>query len=156
MKKFLPLIVIFVIVFLLSLIRQYIFEPDFMLWMNDFMAAFFLVFGAFKVINWKGFVKAYQMYDIVAKRSTAYAYLYPLIEIGLGLAYAFRFQLFWKNIITLFVMAVSAMGVAQALSKKQTIQCACLGAVFNVPMTWVTLGEDLLMAVMALGMLTLS
>lgn len=156
MKKFLPLIIIFTIIFLLSLVRQYFAGFDFMLWMNDFMAAFFLVFGGFKVINWKGFVTAYRMYDVVAKKSVVYAYLYPIIEIGLGLAYAFQFQPLATNIITLVVMSISTVGVARALMKKQKIQCACLGAVFQVPMTWVTLTEDILMAAMAFAMLIIS
>ncbi len=41
----------------------------------------------------------------------------------------------------------------QALLQKRTIQCACLGTALKLPMTKVTLGEDLLMGLMALGML---
>jgi hypothetical protein len=50
-------------------------------------------------------------------------------------------------------MLISALGVANELRKKQTIMCACLGTVFKIPMTYVTLFEDLLMASMALYML---
>ena len=45
--------------------------------MNDFMAGFFIVFGAFKIINLPSFVEAYQKYDLIARRSRAYAYAYP-------------------------------------------------------------------------------
>jgi len=121
--------------------------------MRNFMAGFFIVFGAFKLLNWKGFVEAYQMYDIIGKRSALYAYLYPLIELGLGVAYLTAVNLVVTNWITLVVMGVSSIGVAQQLVKKQTIQCACLGVVFKVPMTKVTLIEDVLMAVMAVVML---
>ena len=50
-------------------------------------------------------------------------------------------------------MAISSIGVAIELSKKKEIMCACLGVVFKLPMTYVTLLEDLLMAAMALIML---
>ncbi len=48
------------------------------------------------------------------------------------------------------VMLVGAYGVYLKLKEHEEIPCACLGTVFKVPMTWVTLGEDLLMAGMAL------
>jgi hypothetical protein len=51
------------------------------------------------------------------------------------------------------LMLVSAVGIGMELAKKKEIQCACLGLVFNIPMTYVTLAEDLLMALMALLML---
>jgi hypothetical protein len=50
-------------------------------------------------------------------------------------------------------MLVSVVGVTQALLQKRRIQCACLGTVFNLPMTKVTFMEDALMAGMALVML---
>jgi hypothetical protein len=152
--KFLPLIVIFGAVILFTggmvLWQQ---RGDLLFIMRNFMAGFFLVFGFFKIINWKGFVSAYRMYDIVASRSTVYAYAYPIIELGLGFAYLFSINLFVTNIVTLLVMSLSAIGVAVELRKGQEIACACLGAVFKIPMTKVTLTEDLLMAGMALGML---
>ena len=89
------------------------------------------------------------MYDVVAKQSTAYAYAYPLIELGLGVAYLSRFQPVITNSVTLVVMLISALGVFIELSQGKEIMCACLGVVFKVPMTYVTLLEDLLMASMA-------
>ena len=53
------------------------------------------------------------------------------------------------------LMLIGTVGVLQSLLAKRTIQCACLGAVFNLPMSWVTLVEDLLMAGMAAGMLVI-
>lgn len=155
-SKFVPLISIFTLIILFTALKHWQRNGfDLMEVMSDFMGGFFVVFGAFKIINWKGFVESYSTYDILAKKSTIYAYLYPLIEIGLGLAYLFRFNLITTNLITLFVMGISSIGVAQALLAKRKIVCACLGAVFKIPMTKVTLMEDILMFVMALGMLIL-
>jgi hypothetical protein len=47
------------------------------------------------------------------------------------------------------------MGVAQALREKRTIQCACLGTALKLPMTKVTLAEDVVMGLMALVMLAI-
>ena len=59
------------------------------------------------------------------------------------------YRLLLVSWITLVLMAVGAAGVARALAQKRQIPCACLGVVFKIPMTWVTLVEDLVMAVMA-------
>ena len=50
------------------------------------------------------------------------------------------------------VMSVSSIGVIQSLLAKRTIRCACLGTVFNLPMSTVTLVEDTLMVAMAAAM----
>lgn len=113
------------------------------------------MFGFFKVINLKEFALAYSSYDLIAKRIRLYGYVYPFIELTLGVAYLSSFSLPFINTITLIVMLISAAGVARELLKKNRIPCACLGMVFVLPMTTVTLLEDLLMAVMATAMLLL-
>lgn len=151
-KKFVPLIVIFSIIIVLTFLKQ----GQTGSWhgaMLDFMGFFFVIFGGFKIINWKGFVESYRTYDVLAKKSEAYAYAYPLIELGLGIAYLMRFELTLTNWITVLVMGVSTIGVARALMAKRKIVCACLGAVFKIPMTKVTLLEDVLMLIMASLML---
>jgi len=154
LKDFAPLAIIFAVIIL--------FTAGAMAWTQNsevtfglrmFMAGFFIVFGLFKVVKWRGFADAYSTYDIIAKRSRAYAYLYPLIELGLGISYLVGWNLILTNAVTLVVMSVGALGVAKEIRKKNQVPCACLGTVFKIPMTKVTLVEDLLMAVMALWMI---
>ncbi len=122
-------------------------------WMSDFMAGFFLVFSFFKLLNLRGFVQAYRGYDLVAARSSAYAYAYPFIELALGVAYLTRWNPVVTHWATLIVMTLGALGVINALRKRQLIECACLGTVFKLPMSKVTLIEDISMAAMAAVML---
>ena len=122
-------------------------------WMSDFMAGFFLVFSFFKLLNLQGFAQAYRGYDVIAAKSAAYAYAYPFIELALGVAYLIRWNPSVTHWVTLAVMLVSAAGVLNALRKRQLIECACLGTVFKLPMSKVTLIEDLSMAAMAATML---
>ena len=150
LKKFIPLISILSLIVLFTVFKQWQRGNfEFMEAMSDFMGSFFVVFGTFKIINWKGFVESYRTYDLLAQKSMAYAYAYPLIELGLGTAYLCRYNLTLINWATLLVMGVSSIGVAKALLAKRKIVCACLGAVFKIPMTKVTLMEDVLMAFMA-------
>lgn len=155
-KDFIPLIIIFIVIIALTgLTYAYTDGSQWMYGMQLFMGYFFLIFGAFKVMRWKGFVMAYKEYDVLAMRSDTYARIYPLIEIGLAVAYLTAWNLFLVNIFTLALMLVSAYGVWLKLKQKEEVPCACLGTVFKLPMTKVTLFEDLLMAGMALVMLVL-
>ena len=128
---------------------------DLMLWMQHFMAGFFLIFSFFKLLDLKGFAESYAMYDVVARRIPAWGYVYAFIELGLGIAYAINTNPFATNLITLIVMLVSIAGVLQSVLNKKKIRCACLGAVFNLPMSTVTIIEDSLMIVMSASMLIL-
>lgn len=149
-SDFYPLIGILLVVGTLTLVSNLVFGQDLML---AFMGWFFLVFGTLKTLRIKGFVEAYQMYDVVAKRSKLYAYLYPFLELGFGLAYLLVWQIKLVSAVVVVVMLVGAYGVYLKLKEHEEIPCACLGTVFKVPMTWVTLGEDLLMAGMAAAIL---
>jgi copper chaperone CopZ len=121
--------------------------------MNIFMAGFFLTFSFFKMLDLNGFADSYRMYDIVAKKIKVWAYIYAFIELGLGIAYATNFQPLLTNMVTLVVMSISIIGVLQSVFNKRKIQCACLGAVFNLPMSTVTIIEDALMIAMSAFML---
>ena len=74
-------------------------------------------------------------------------------ELGLGLAWAFWGGTFAVALSTVVLMGFSAIGVILAVSQKQHIQCACLGTVFNLPMSTVTIIEDGVMILMAAFML---
>ena len=149
-----PILLIFGYITIVTILVQITNDHfNFMQWMNQFMAGFFLVFSFFKLLNLKGFAESYSMYDIIAKRWNAFGYVYVFLELGLGIAYLINFNPFITNITALVVMTVSIIGVLQSVLNKRKIQCACLGAVFNLPMSTVTIIEDALMIGMSTTML---
>ncbi len=152
-KDFLPLILIGGAILLFSIFLTFCFNNNLMFGMRMFMGGFFMVFGLLKASKLTSFVEAYQTYDLVAKRSKAYAYIYPFIEIGLGLLYFTWVAPVFTLITTIILMTISAVGVYLKLKKHEVVMCACLGTVFKVPMTWVTLAENVLMVMMAIAML---
>lgn len=123
--------------------------------MRYFMGGFFLVFSFFKMLDLRGFADTYRTYDIVAGAVPAWGWVYPFAELGLGAAYVLNLAPVATNLITLLLMLVGAVGVFNALLNKRAIRCACLGTVLNLPMTKITLVEDLGMAAMAAIMLLL-
>jgi copper chaperone CopZ len=122
-------------------------------WMMNFMAGFYIVFGAFKLLDVPAFANSYAQYDIIAKRVKAWGYAYPFIEVALGLGFLFGYDMITLSWIALVLSVIGAIGVIQANYSKQTIQCACLGTVFQLPMSVVTIVENVGMAVMAAWMI---
>lgn len=125
---------------------------SFALLMNNFMGGFLVVFSLFKLLNLNGFAEAYATYDIIAARSRVYALVYPFIELLLGVSYFVGFSPLLTNLSTAILMAIGSIGVYYALKSKRKFQCACLGTALKLPMTKVTLVEDVTMELMALVM----
>ncbi|MDY0905261.1 heavy-metal-associated domain-containing protein [Pedobacter sp. CFBP9032] len=149
-----PILLIFGYVIAISVITSWQDNTiDFMVFMRIFMAGFFLTFSFFKMLNLKAFAESYAMYDIVAKKFNLWGYIYAFIELGLGLSFALNLSPVIVNWVTLVVMTVSILGVLESVINKKKIQCACLGAVFNLPMSTVTIVEDAIMIAMSAAML---
>lgn len=149
-KKFWPLILIGLFLVAGSLLGAWDSPAPVRRGMELFMSGFFFVFSFFKFLDLQGFVRSYSMYDILAKRINVYAWLYPFIEVSLGFAWALIGGTFEVALITAALMGFGAIGVILAVRRKQAIQCACLGTVFKLPMTNVTIIEDILMVIMSL------
>jgi hypothetical protein len=149
-QTYTPILLIFLYVSTITLLIQ-LKSGQFILMeaMQHFMAGFFLVFSFFKLLNLKGFAESYVMYDVVAKKIPFWAYSYAFVEVGLGISYLLNCNPLVTNACTFVVMSVSIIGVLQSVFDNKKIQCACLGAVFNLPMSTVTIIEDALMIVMS-------
>jgi copper chaperone CopZ len=121
--------------------------------MRYFMAGFFLVFAFFKLLDIRAFADAYASYDLLAARWHGWGLIYPFVELALGIAYLAHWQPAFTHWATLIIMGFSALGVIRAVMRKSQIQCACLGTVFKLPMSTVTIVEDVGMVLMAAAML---
>ena len=116
--------------------------------MQIWMGLFYLVFSFFKLLNLRGFVKGFQRYDWLAIWVPVYAYLYPALEIILGMAYLYQYRLHLANIVTVAVFTENLLGVGWAQYQGKQLECACLGSVLQLPLGTVTLLEDLTMIAM--------
>jgi copper chaperone CopZ len=145
-----PIVLIFAYITGITFLIEWQHGFNVMHWMSNFMGAFFLTFSFFKMLDLKGFAESYFSYDIIAKRWMGYGYVYAFIELALGIAFITSFNPLITNIATFVVMSISIIGVLQSVLNKRKIKCACLGAVFNLPMSTVTIIEDALMIVMSL------
>ncbi len=153
LQKLLPLFYVFAGIVFLSLIRQFVYGLDFMMLMMDFMGIFFVTFGLFKLYDLKGYVAGFQTYDVIAKKWSGFGYVYPFIEIGLGVMYLAGFMFFSQNLVALILAGLGIYSAYVSIKNKEEIQCVCLGTVFNFPMTNITLLENGIMFTMASFML---
>jgi YHS domain-containing protein len=155
---YIPLMVIIALTLLAASAKQVAYPGAWngMTWMHDFMGFFLVVFSMFKLFNMEGFADGFQMYDLLAKPVRPYAYVYPFIELGLGLGYLAHWQPTAIYITTIVVTVFGSLGVLNALRKGMDLDCACMGTVLSVPLSTIALLEDLGMAAMAGAMLLMA
>jgi copper chaperone CopZ len=151
-KQLFPLGLIFL--FLIggtTIIHYPIFEVQTVL--PDFMGLFFVVFSFFKFLDLKGFQESFRGYGPLAKSLPFYGWIFPFVELALGVLFLMRLELQLALWLTLGILSITTVGVIKVLTSKKQIQCACLGSVLNLPMTEATLIENAVMIGMAGWML---
>ncbi len=130
-------------------------QANWMDWMQYFMAGFFIAFSFFKFLDLKGFAGSFQMYDPLAAKIPAYGKLYPFLELLLGLLFLIDYNYVVTNIATIVLLGISTIGVVESVLNKRKIQCACIGTIFDLPMSKVTIIENSIMITMAITMLVI-
>ena len=152
LQQLFPLFLILGYIIVASILMN--FKPwDSTSFMLDFMGLFYIVFSFFKLLDLKGFPESFKMYDPLAKVVPAYGWVYPFIEVALGIMFLGRLEIQIALIITLVILGITTLGVTKTLLDKKSIQCACLGTALKLPMTKATFIENSIMIVMAIVML---
>lgn len=152
LQQLFPLFLIFIFITGASILLHY--NPwDFSGFMLDFMGLFYVVFSFFKLLDLKGFPESFKMYDPLAKQIPIYGWLYPFIELALGILFLMRIKIPLTLVITIILLGITTFGVTKTLLDKKSIPCACLGTALKLPMTKATFIENSIMIVMAIIML---
>ena len=151
-KQLLPLFIIFGYISITSILLNFK-EWNSINAMLDFMGLFYIIFSFFKILDIKGFYRSFKMYDPLAKKITTYGYIYPFIEILLGLMFLTRTEVNIALLITIIILGITSVGVTQTLLNKRTINCACLGTTLKLPMTEATFIENAIMITMSIVLL---
>jgi copper chaperone CopZ len=146
-----PLLIVFVFIFLFSSAYQislYTFNSH--LFMNHIMAGFFIGLSFFKFLDLKSFSESFSSYDPIAQRWLNYGYVYPFIELALGFLFISGQALLFANSLTVLVLSATTIGVYKRLQAKSPFQCACLGTTFSLPLSNLTITENVIMILMAI------
>lgn len=122
-------------------------------WMYEFMGIVLVALSYFKLLDLPKFAEGFSTYDPIAKNLNGYGYVYPFLELSTGVAFLLAFSVQLVSILVISFLSVTTYGVARALMEKRQFQCACLGTVFKLPLTKVTIIENTLMIAMAIMVL---
>lgn len=153
LAAYVPLITLVSIAALAGLATAMSTDLSMMRWMHYFMGFFLCTFAMLKLFHPVAFADGFEMYDLLAKRFRGYGYIYPYIELILGLGYLSFLVPEVTYTLTIIVLTFGAIGVLKALNEGLDINCPCMGSVLDVPLSTVTLTEDLAMAGMAIALL---
>jgi len=123
--------------------------------MTQFMGLFLLCFAMFKLFDLAGFATGFRKYDLLAGVLSPYAFIYPFLELALALLYLSGFMVQVAFIGTIVLMGFGLIGILRSMRRGQKLQCACMGTFLNVPLSVVSLSENVGMVVMAIVMLVL-
>ena len=151
--NYLPLLV--VAVFILggtAILHSIVPDSDALRTVMFFEGLMLSFFALFKLLDVKGFQEGYASYDLITKHIPGWGYLYPFVELGLGVLLLLNCWVHPVSVLVALLAIIGLISVAIELRKDRKIQCACLGTALNVPLTQVTLVENGIMLVMALIM----
>mgnify|MGYP001232728698 CR=1 FL=1 len=118
--------------------------------MRNAMGNILIIFGFLKLVNIGGFVEVFSKYDIIANNIELYGYFYPFLEIMLGIALLKRYRLEKIYNIIIVIMSISVMSVIASMSRGVQLRCGCIGSIFHIPLSYVTLSENVVMILMSL------
>jgi len=119
-----------------------------------FIAFSMCVLAVLKLRDVESFSSMFLGYDLLARRWPPFAYVYPYAEALAGLL-MISGALRWVSApIALFIGTIGAVSVVKAVYiEKRDIKCACVGGDSNVPLGFLSLTENVMMAGMALWMI---
>jgi copper chaperone CopZ len=116
----------------------------------DFLGAVFVIFGFAKMGSWRGFVEVFRLTDSLGSRLKRYAQIYPLLELGVGVAYLMRWQVARIHYVAFATLLFTIIGSIGPLRRKERLNSPCLGTLFQVRHTFVILIGYIALAVMIL------
>lgn len=120
---------------------------------KNFMGFIFIIFGLLKLYDLPKFINIFSKYDFISKKFKSYGFAYPFIEIFIGILFIKNIFLIYISIITIILMAISIFSVLYSIINKQKLRCGCLGSFFHIPLSYITISENIIMFIMALRFL---
>ena len=152
-KNYWPLILLVIVAAIGGVALNTRFQTGFNGWMHGFMGLFLFVFATLKLFDVPAFAEAFTLYDPLASKIPVYAKIFPVIEFILSLGFLSQIWIIPTYILTIIVYAINIIGVFKVIRDKTKMYCPCMGTILKVPLSIVTLVEDVLMVLMSLFLL---
>ncbi len=122
-------------------------------WIRWFMGGLMIIFGGLKLLGIEVFTKVFPLYDLIAKRFAPYKYVYPLLQVLLGMFFIMGAYPVVRNILTIVVGASGLIGMIQVVSQRGAIRLSYLGTILRLRFSTVILIENTIMVCLGTIML---
>ncbi|MEO0728954.1 MAG: MauE/DoxX family redox-associated membrane protein, partial [Pseudomonadota bacterium] len=131
--------------------QQTLFVPQTIGW---FIAIAMCLLSLQKLQDVERFATMFLNYDLLAQRWVPYSYIYPYAE-GIAGVLMLAGVLTWLSApLALFIATIGAVSVFKAVYiDKRELKCACVGGDSQVPLGFISLTENIMMAGMGAWML---
>lgn len=150
---FIPLAFALVLIAYFSWVGTVLLGGDGVFFARVFLGGFLVTFGILKFLGMDDFVQTFRRYDLIAMRVPLYAVIYPYIEMALGIGFLTGYMLVVVSVIALVLGVVTALSATIAIVGGQKYACACMGYLFDIPLTRFTVLQGLLLFVFSMYIL---
>ncbi len=107
-----------------------------------------------KLRDLEAFSLQFLNYDILAQKWVKYSYVYPFVEMLAGVAMISGFLTILSAPAAIVIATINGYSVFKAVYiDKRELKCACVGGNSNVPLGFISLTENIMMAGMGFWML---
>tara|TARA_B100001142_G_scaffold308905_1_gene340892 strand:+ start:691 stop:1419 length:729 start_codon:yes stop_codon:yes gene_type:complete len=155
-KTYKPILLALFFVVLLAVIssieRSFSYKEFFRL----YMGYFFIIFSFLKLQNIKQFALSFSKYDPISQKFFKFGIIYPFLELLLGILFILNFLGLTINILTIIIFIPQTIGVIIKLKNNEKISCACVGTSTEIPISNLTILENIIMCLMAIYMIAVS
>ena len=129
-------------------------ELNFVKVIELFIAFSMCALGIQKLRDLEAFSLQFLNYDILAQKWVKYSYVYPFVEMLAGVAMISGFLTILSAPAAIFIATINGYSVFKAVYiDKRELKCACVGGNSNVPLGFISLTENIMMAGMGFWML---
>lgn len=151
-----PIIGIFATAFLMALSVAFALDDlNFVRVIELFIALSMCVLAIQKLRDIEAFSLQFLNYDLLAQKWVKYSYVYPFVEMlaGVTMISGFLTNIFAPAAI--FIATINGGSVFKAVYiDRRELKCACVGGNSNVPLSFISLTENIMMAGVGAWMLS--
>jgi hypothetical protein len=143
--EYLPVFYVYIFSLLISLNIVFFYDLALRSLVLYFLGFFSLTFGVLKFYDLKTYVQNVLEYDLIAQNFKPYAYIFPFFEVIFGILFILQKEILFLEYFCIALFLTNIAIIANALEKKKNFRCACMGGVFKLPLSYVSLLESLTM-----------
>lgn len=151
-KENAKLIGIFVFLIISATLMGTLYSINAIEWIRWFMGGLMIIFGGLKLMGIEVFIKVFPLYDLIAKRIKPYRFVYPLLQVLLGMFFITGSIPLIRNSVTIIISLSGLIGMIKVVSRRGAIRLSYLGTILRLRFSTVILIENTLMVLLGMIM----